>query len=254
MRIFKFLAPPLLAATLLLPAGAAVHAADDALTESQKRAVEGVLRDYLMNNPELIVEALQAMEARQEEVQKAHRRAAVEALGDMLTGNPDSPVIGNPDGDVTVVEFSDYNCGYCKQVLPEALAVLKADGNIRYVLKELPVLGRSSVTAARAALAVWSLDPAKYLDVHAALMGLRGGLDDQRVMKTLGDLGLDADEVEAAMRSEVVDRELSRNRQMAEMLGIRGTPAFLIGGELVPGAVGRDRLEALVAAAREARG
>ncbi len=242
---------PLLATALIALAAAPAATADDALTGPQKKAVEQVVRDYLLDHPEVIVEALKAMETKHEAAQAARRQEALAALGDTLTANPDSPMLGNPDGDVTVVEFFDYNCGYCKRVVPDILALLDDDGGVRYVLKELPILSESSVIASRAALAVWSLAPDRYQDLHTRMMGLRGQLDEQRIMALVADLGLDVDRVKAAMESPEVNRELSRNRQMSKILGIRGTPAFVVGDRLIPGAVNRQQLEALVARARE---
>ncbi len=217
---------------------------------AQRAATEKIIRDYLLANPEVVIDAIriyrEQVERHQEEMARAalaHRRAA-------LVSDPGSPVGGNPDGDVTIVEFFDYRCGYCKRVLPTIKEALKTDKNLRIVFKEFPILGDQSVFAARAALAVHKLDPKKYEPFHNALMASTGNVSESRVMRLAGELGLDPEAVRKTMDSPEIDARIDSNHQLAQSLNIRGTPAFVIGNELVPGLISLEQLRQLVAQAR----
>lgn len=224
--------------------------AADALTPDQKKAVEEVVRTYLRENPEVVIEAIQALRAKQEAEERRMVQEALAKSREELERDPDTPVTGNPDGDVTVVEFFDYQCGYCKRVLPVLQDFIEADGKVRLVLKELPILSEQSLAASRMALAVWRLDKSKYADFHAKLMALRGSLAEERVMKLATDMGLDKDALTKAAKDPWVDRALARNRQLAQSLGITGTPGFVIGDHLIPGALDRKALEEVAAQVR----
>lgn len=231
-------------------AGARADPAAKAFTDEQAKAIEGVVRDYLRRNPDVVVEALNEYRERK---QAAERRTAevslVAARGD-LERDAATPVAGNPDGDVTIVEFFDYQCGYCKRVLPTLQSLIQSDGNIRYVLKEYPILGPQSDTAARAALAVWRIEPASYFKFHTALMSARGGLDEARLLDVAAGLGIDRKRLKKAMADPAVDEAIRRNHELGRSLGINGTPAFVVGNRIVPGAVDLDVLRDLVAEAR----
>ncbi|GAB6052349.1 DsbA family protein [Magnetospira thiophila] len=241
----------ILIVALALVLSVSAQAADETFSETQKKAMGDVIRAYLMENPEVILEAVEVFESRRQQAEQEQQVQALTAMQEVIERNPASPLYGNPEGDVTLVEFFDYNCGYCKKAFPDVVALLEKDGQVRYVLKELPILSEESQIAARAALAVWQLDKDKYFAFHSALMSLRGGLNEARILKAAEDLGLDKDKVKAAMVSPEVDKELTVNHQLAQMLGINGTPAFIIGQQIMPGAVGRARLEELIAAARK---
>lgn len=238
-------------AALFLAAAVSLASAADPLSPAQKDAVREVVREYLMENPEVLIEALQAYEARMAEDQQKQQQAVLAQRKEQLERDPTSPVGGAPDGDVTLVEFTDYRCGYCKKVFPAVHDLLKADGGIRYVVKELPILGPESVVAARAALAVWRSTPAKYMPFHAALMTARGSLDETRILEIAAEVGIDSKALMTAMRDPEIAAILGKNRELAQALNINGTPAFVIGGHLIPGAVEADTLRQLVAAARK---
>lgn len=238
-------APALAACLVALPAAA------EPLTADQKDEVRSIVREYLMENPDVLVEALQAYQAKAEREQRERQQAALSDLKDKLESDPTSPVMGNPDGNVTVVEFMDYRCGYCKKVFPAMQELLREDGNIRYVIKEFPILGPDSVTASRAALAVWNAAPEKYTAFHTALMEARGGLTEAKVLAIADDVGVDPDAVRNGMKAPEVAGVIDENHQLATRLGVRGTPAFVIDGTLIPGAVGIEDLRDLVAAARK---
>ena len=238
-------------AALVLLATVSLANAADPLTPAQQDAVRGIVRDYLMNNPEVLVDALQAYQARAAAEERKKQQAALTQFREQLERDPTSPVIGAAAGDVTIVEFMDYRCTYCKKVFPAVQDLLKEDGKIRYVVKEYPILSPESVTAAKAALAVWRRTPEKYMAFHAALLTARGTLNDIRILELAGEVGLDAKAIAAAMKDPEINAILAKTHELAQALNIQGTPAFVIGGQLVPGAVGIDTLRELVVAARK---
>ena len=235
---------------VLLASGTQPVMAEEDLTPGQEKAVRELVREILRENPEIVVEAIQAWQERQKAEEERQLKATIAELRDALENDPTSPIIGNPEGDVTIVEFMDYRCGYCKQVFPAIQALLEEDGGIRYVLKEFPILGPDSEVAARAALVVWELAPESYMEFHTALMSARGGLNEKRVLGMVADLGLDADRVRGLMQSPKITEIIQSNMAIAQGINIRGTPAFVIGGRLIPGAVSAEVLRELVAEAR----
>lgn len=221
------------------------------LTPEQTRAVEQLVRDTLVKNPEILLEAMQALEARQQQNASLAARAAIDANAKALFDDGVSFVAGNPKGDVTVVEFFDYRCGYCKQVHPSLLTLIKEDSEVRLVLKELPVLGPESVLASRAAVAAMEQDKgARYLAYHNAMMGFRGQLGEAEIFRLAGESGLNVARLKTDMAAPRTDQILRQNHALAEKLGIQGTPGFVVGRELIPGAVSLDTLRQLVKAAR----
>ncbi|WP_341705475.1 DsbA family protein [Ferrovibrio sp.] len=247
---FSILAPAMLLAGLL--AAAPVRAQQPAaFSAEQKKAIESVIRDYLLQNPEVLVEAMHALEARQQEKAAAQGRAAIAAHAKEIYDDGVSYVAGNPKGDVTIVEFFDYRCGYCKQVQPHIEALLKEDRNLRVVLKELPVLGPESVTAARAAVAALEQEKgAKYFAFHNAMMAFRGQLGEEAVLRMAKEAGLDVAKLKVAMQSPKTEAVLRANLSLADRLGIQGTPGFVIGDQLIPGAISLDSMRELVKAQR----
>ncbi len=235
---------------VFLAAGAQPVMAEGGLTPEQEEAVRELVLEMLRENPGIVVEAIQAWQDQQKAEEERRIKAKIAELRDTLENDPTSPIIGNPEGDVTIVEFMDYRCGYCKQVFPAVQALLDKDGGIRYVLKEFPILGPDSEVAARAALAVWELAPDRYMEFHAVLMGARGGLNEKRVLGMISDLGLDADRVRGMLDSPEITAAIQKNMELARSLNIRGTPGFVIGGQLIPGAVSAEALRSLVAEAR----
>jgi protein-disulfide isomerase len=159
-----------------------------------------------------------------------------------------TPIGGNPKGTVTVVEFFDYQCGYCKRVFPSILALIQSDKRIRYVFKELPILGPASMLASRAAIAAWEIDQKKYLPFHTALMASRGRLNEGKILRIAKDSGINPDELQKQMKEPEVFQELQNNLNLAQALNINGTPAFIIGNQIIPGAVSLDELKRMVEA------
>ncbi|WP_413205473.1 DsbA family protein [Rhodospirillum sp. A1_3_36] len=224
--------------------------AADPLTPEQTEAVKDLIREHLIANPEILKEAFQALKAKEDAAEKANQASMIKQLGPMLTDPKDLPTLGNAKGDVTVVEFSDYNCGYCKRVFPVLWDTIKTDGKIKLHVMEYPILGPDSVLGARAALAVALQDEAKYEPYHKALMAHKGKITEEVLAKLAKDQGLDAEKMKKDMTSEDVDAKIARSFQLAQALGISGTPAFIIGDQLIPGAMGPDTLTALVKKAR----
>jgi len=240
-----------LTGALLLPGlvGPPLAQAAEPLTEAQREAVRALVRETLMNDPEIITDAMEVYQNRQEEAEQARVSAALADNHDAITAAGPADTMGNPDGAITVVEFSDYQCGYCKRVFPHLASVVESAGDVRLVIRELPILGPESVTAARAALA--ARKQGLYPAFHKALMALRGGLSEDAVMQVAQSVGLDIDRLKKDMADPAFDQRFSENVRLARLLGISGTPAFIIGDKLIPGAVSADALEALIAEARE---
>jgi protein-disulfide isomerase len=211
--------------------------------------VEEIVREYLLNNPEIIVEAIEKLEARQRQAQQADQRSAIAAHREQLQRDADAPVAGNPNGDVTMVEFFDYRCPYCKQVAPTVAQLLKEDGKLRFVFKELPILGPDSVVAARAALAANA--QGKYMAMHSALLRYRGTYDEATVMRIATEAGLDTARLRADMAKPEIEAMIDRNRGLARALSVTGTPAFIVGDKVVPGAANLETLRTLIAEARK---
>ena len=232
-----------LAAILPVPAGAAAD-----FTPTQREAVEGIVRDYLMQNPDLLIEALRGAEDKLNREADAKAEKVLAEQRNKIFADPDTPVGGNPQGDVTIVEFFDYRCPYCKQVLPALQKLLKEDGKLRFVYKELPVLGPQSVAAAQAALAAQR--QGKYEAFHSSMMAVKGQITEDTVYKVAGSVGLDVDRLKQDMAAPEIEKALKANLALANALNIHGTPGFIIGNHIVPGALDLDTLKTMVADAR----
>lgn len=224
------------------------RAHDGPLSVDRKAEIEALVRDYILQHPEIILESVAIMQAR-EEAQKS--AAAKQALVDNrapLERDPADPVLGNPDGDVTIVEFFDYQCGYCKTMMKPLLDLVQEDGNIRLILKEFPILGPESETAAVASLAAQR--QGKYEIFHTALLGLRGRLSTEAIWQVALEAGLDIETLKKDMADPVLQQHIRKSYQLAQALEIQGTPAFTIGNQIIPGAVSKEQLAELVAEAR----
>jgi protein-disulfide isomerase len=219
------------------------------ITPEQRKAIEAIIHDYLMRNPDVLVDALREAEA------KANSEADVKAaqvLRDRrheVFDDPATPVGGNPKGDVTLVEFFDYRCPYCKQVHPAIQKLLDQDPKLRFVYKEFPVLGEQSDIAAHAALAARL--QGRYEPFHNAMMAAKGQITEELVYRIAGSIGLDVDRLKRDMTDPEIDRALSANRSLAKALDLRGTPGFVVGDHIIPGAVDLDALKTMVADARK---
>jgi len=229
-------------------------AAQDSATQTPASAIElpveqieAIVRDYLMREPQVIYDALQELQRREAVAEAERRKATLAARKDDLFHKASTPVAGNEDGDVTMVEFFDYRCGYCRRVVGSMQALIDRDENLRVVFKEFPILGEDSVRASRAALAADR--QGLYLPFHFALMHSED-LSMDGIMETAAGVGLDTAQLAADMEAPEIQEELGANYALARELGIEGTPAFVVGEELIPGAVSEERLAALIEEAR----
>lgn len=225
-----------------------VPAAMAQFDDAEEDAIRLIVRNYLIENPEVLIEALQIYQAEQEQADAQAQQAAVANLGEQLFDS-NAPAIGPEDASVTLVEFFDYNCGFCKRALDDVQTLSETDDDLRIVFIEIPILGPTSVTAARAALA--AREQGLYNEMHVALMSHRGTHTEESIFMLADQVGLDIDQLRADMQSDAVAQEISDNLQLAEAVGVRGTPAFVVGERVIPGAVGVDALEDAIDHARQ---
>ncbi len=204
--------------------------------------------EYLLNNPEIIVEAVNRMEAKQKAAQEDEVTALLSARSADIFSNPASPVGGNPDGDVTLVEFFDYNCPYCRQAQPLLQQLLQADPGVKLVLKEFPILGPGSTFAARAALA--SQKQGKYAAFHEAMMTHKGSISEGSTLEIAAKVGLDVDQLKTDMADPAIEAEIRSNFELADALRISGTPSFITAKQITRGLVELEAMTQLIAAAR----
>jgi protein-disulfide isomerase len=242
MIILSRLLAAIAVAVPLFTAGAATA---QSFTPQQRSEIETIIRDYFIKHPEMI-EELQAL-AQSEKL----KRAIVENK-QTLFNSPRQVTLGNPNGDVTMVEFFDYNCGYCKRALDDMMTLIKADPNLRVVLKEMPVLSQGSMDAAQVAVAVAMQDKSgkRYLDFHQKLLSGRGQVDKARALAVAKEVGADMAKIEKDMNGAEVKAALQESFALAEALGFQGTPSYVVGNEAVVGAVGVKELQAKINNAR----
>jgi protein-disulfide isomerase len=237
----------------LLAVPAATPAPAQSFNPEQRGEIERIVKDYLLKHPELLQEVMTELDRRQTLAEAEKHRAAVKQHSATIFNSPRQVTIGNQQGDVTVVEFFDYNCGYCKRAMSDMLELLKADPKVRFVLKEFPVLGEASVQAAQVAAAVRMQDKTggkKYLEFHQKLLTGRGQTDKARALATAKEIGLDVARIERDMAGEEVKATLEESFKLAEALGLNGTPSYVIGSDVVIGAVGVPALKEKVNVAR----
>jgi len=218
----------------------------------QRAEIERIVRDYLLSHPEVLQEAMAELEKRQTVAEAEKHQTAVKEHAKALFSSPRQVVLGNPQGNVTMVEFFDYNCGYCKRAMADMLTLLKNDPNLKVVLKEFPVLGPGSVDAARVATAVRMQDKSgkKYLEFHQKLLGGRGQVDKAHALAAAKDVGLDVARIEKDMDSAEARESIQEAFKLAEALGLNGTPSYVVGQSVVIGAVGLDVLQEKINTAR----
>jgi len=217
------------------------------MTPEQREAFGTQVRDYLLENPQVIMEAVNALENRQAEQQAVADQQIVADNADALFRDGYSYVGGNPDGDITIVEFSDYRCGYCRRAFPEVEELISSDGNIRFIMKEFPILGEASVTSSRFAIAtLMEAGDEAYKAVHDALITLEGEPSEPVLRRLADTLGLDAEAIIARMSDEEVTRRIQETRELATRLQINGTPSFVFGDQMLRGYVPLDGMRQLV--------
>lgn len=215
---------------------------------ADKAAIEKIVHDYILENPEIITQAVQVLKNRKKRAETAADRQMLDANRTALLNNPESPVGGNPRGDVTVVEFFDYRCGVCKRIHPIIDQLVKTDSNIRRVYKEWPILGPNSVLASRAAIAAHK--QGKYLSLHQVMMKANSAFSEAAIMAMAKSVGIDTARLARDMRSPGTDAILRNNYALAEKLKLNGTPSFVIGDTLLRGGRDLESLRGIVAEAR----
>ena len=235
-----------LALAALVPAMAASFDA------AQRSEIEKIIREYLIANPQVLQDVMMELEKRQVAMDAQRQQGAVQENAKELFSSSRHVVIGNPQGNVTMVEFFDYNCGYCKRAMDDMMVLLKNDRNLKVILKEFPVLGPTSLEAAKVATAVRIQDKTgkKYLDFHQRLMGGRGQADKARALAAAKDAGLDVAKIEKDLESEEVKASLQESFKLAQALGLNGTPSYVIGNKVIIGAVGLEALQEGINTAR----
>jgi protein-disulfide isomerase len=218
----------------------------------QRSEIEKIVHDYLVTHPEVLQEAMAELEKRQTAAESEKHQAAVKQHAAALFSSPNQVNLGNPKGNVTFVEFFDYNCGYCKRAMGDMLTLMKGDPKLKVVLKEFPVLGPGSVEAAQVAIAVRMQDPTgkKYLEFHQKLMGGRGQANKAAALAVAKAIGLDMTKLEKDIAGPEVKTTLQESFKLAEALGMNGTPSYVIGDSVVVGAVGLEALQAKINASR----
>ena len=243
------IAAALVAGLLMLPA----PAGGQSFNTDQRSEIERIIKEYLLQNPELLQDVMVELEKRQSVAEAEKHRTAVNQYSTAIFNSPRQVTLGNPQGDVTVVEFFDYNCGFCKRAMTDMLDLIKGDAKIKFVLKEFPVLGEASVQAAQVAAAVRMQDKTggkKYLEFHQKLLGGRGQVDKARAIAAAKEVGFDVARIEKDIGSEEVRATLEESFKLAEALGLNGTPSYVIGSDVVVGAVGLKALKEKVNNAR----
>lgn len=237
----------LLAGLSILAISAGAKAQDAAFNDAQKDAIKGLVREYIIENPEIIAEAMTALRSKQE---KAIEDNAKEKIGEYKEyfKSADLPYAGNKDGDIIVVEFFDYNCGYCKKALPDVLSLIEKDKNVKVVFMEMPILGPTSLTAAQWAMAAQK--QGKYFEFHQALMEHQGQKNETELTEIASKIGLDVEQMKKDAASTEIQEALAKKSEVSQEIGVRGTPAFVVGDKFIPGYIGE---EALLATVKEAR-
>ncbi len=232
----------LLASATLLSAPAQAE-----MTDAERQAFRDEVRSYLLENPEVIVEAMDELQAREQANAVVKDRQMLTEQHDAIFNDAASWSGGNPEGDVTIVEFVDYRCGYCRKANADVEELVKSDGNIRFVLKEFPILGEASLISSRFAISVLQLHgPEAYKAAHDQLITLRGDPDQETLTRLAGDLGLDATAITARMGTDAVTDVIKANHALADIMEISGTPTFVVNGTMVRGYVPLEGMRQIV--------
>ena len=217
------------------------------LDPAARQSMEQVIEQYIRTHPEVIEQSLQALDAKREAEEKARQKVALAAHQQELLHDARSPVSGNRSGDITLIEFFDYRCGYCKRAAGAVTQLQREDSRVRVIYKDFPILGEASELAAKAALA--SQAQGKHQAFHEAMLAFKGDITKESIVSLAGEVGLDTTKLEADMRNPEWQTVIDTNRALARTLGISGTPGFIVGTELVPGALDLNGLKELIARA-----
>jgi len=220
------------------------------MTDEQRAVFRNEVRNYLLENPEVIREAIGVLEKRRKQNATRTDAAAITKNAGAIYNDGYSYTEGNPDGDITIVEFSDYRCAFCKRSHPIIREMMERDPNLRLVLKEFPILGPDSVAASRLALAALEIDPEKFSELNDALMSFRGELTEPMSYRIAGQVGYDIAEIKSIAQTDRINRRIAQNYALADELGLNGTPSFIIGRQIIRGYLPLDQMQAVVGEAR----
>lgn len=245
----RHLLPALALAAVVLAAPAARA---QEFTDKQKAAIGDLIRDYLMKNPDVIQEALVELDRRQKEQERVAIQGAISDLQPLLTGADKNIVVGNPSGDVTIVEFTDYNCPYCRRSVADLRDLIKADPKLRVVIRDFPLQGQDSIEAAQVSIAAKNqLKADKWWEFHIKLMESKSRVGKAQALAAAKEAGADMVRLAKDMDGPEIQSRLQDTMRMADMLKLSGTPAYVIGSEIVFGAVGTEQLRSTVTAMRQ---
>jgi protein-disulfide isomerase len=248
MSPLRLLSPALFALAIV----AAPAASAQTFSDGQRGEIESIIKNYLITHPEVLEDSIAELKKRQAAAEVEKQEASIVENSDAIFNSPRNVTLGNKTGDVTFVEFFDYNCGYCKRAMADMLDLMKSDPKLKVVLKEFPILSEGSLEAAKVAVAVRMQDPggSKYLEFHQKLLGGRGAADKARAMAAAKDAGLDVARIEKDLASPEVRATIEENIKLAESMGMSGTPSYVIGKQVIVGAVGIDGLKEKIGLAR----
>ncbi|MDH6232931.1 protein-disulfide isomerase [Mesorhizobium soli] len=233
--------------------GSSAQAASVQTADAQldRKAVESIVRDYLLDNPEILVDVQNSLEQKREAAQRVAHRETIEEDKAQIFNSAYDGVVGNPNGKVTIVEFYDYNCGYCKRAQHDMQALTASDPDLRFVLKEFPILGPDSQKAHVVSMAFRALEPEKYGEFHNQLLGGQGRASEDSAIKIALSLGVDEAKLRQEMKNPAIVEAFSKTYDLANKLAISGTPSYVVGNEVVFGALGKDALAEKISAAKK---
>jgi len=238
--------PAIAAAAVFILAGAA-----PAFAQQNREEIEKIVREYILKNPEILEEAIEELRNKREKQAQSQRVSALQSHKKEIYDSPRDVIIGNPKGNVTLVEFFDYNCGYCRRSFGDITALIKSDPNLKIVLKELPILSKGSGEAARVSVAVRMQDPSKFMAFHTALMNAKGEVNGEQALAAAKIAGFNMERINKDMNSPEATATLNEVVTLAKALAINGTPAFVLGDEVIPGAIPGAQLAEAIAQVRK---
>ncbi len=210
--------------------------------EFDKAGIETIVREYLLQNPEILIDMQRSLETKQEQIKQQQQMATLKEKHDLIYNSPNQMIIGNPEAKISIVEFFDYNCGYCKRALSDMQKIVGENPDVKFIMKEFPVLGEPSLEAHKISLAFIKRHPEKYADFHNSLLSAEGRKDGNSALELAVSMGADADQLKADANDPAIIGAIGEVYDLADGLGITGTPSYVIGEEVVFGAVGFDRL------------
>jgi protein-disulfide isomerase len=247
-RILTFWRMPIVQSAAAFALVFSVLSAPAAAQDIDRGEIEKIVREYILKNPEIVTEALAELDRREKAAEEAARQEVLTSSSDILLNSSRQVVLGNPEGSVTLVEFFDYNCGYCKRAHGDMVRLIEENPELRVVLKEFPVLGQPSVEAAQVAVAVNAVAPEKYGAFHEALMTRRGQNNRASALEAAAAAGISEESLLTSLNSDLAGQTFEEVYTLANRLGLTGTPSYVIGSEVVMGAVGYDQLSSKVVA------